>query len=70
MFSPKLRTVKPGDALENPAFELWFEDVKGHREADLQLFVKQIPPIDSCHQVAFLFSGITVRFLGVMVGIF
>jgi hypothetical protein len=47
MFSPKLRTVKPGDAFENTAFEQWFENVKGCREAALHLHVKLIPPIES-----------------------
>jgi hypothetical protein len=50
MFTPKERTVKPGDAFENTAFEQWFENVKGCREAALLLFVKQIPPTDSWHQ--------------------
>jgi hypothetical protein len=40
-----------GDAFENTAFEQWFENVKGCREADLYIFVKQIPPTDSWHQV-------------------
>jgi hypothetical protein len=43
MFTPKKRTVKPGDAFENTAFYQWFEDVRGCREAALHLFVKQIP---------------------------
>jgi hypothetical protein len=47
MFTPEKRTVKPGDAFENTAFELWFENVKGRREAALSLSVKQMPPIDS-----------------------
>jgi hypothetical protein len=51
MFTPKKRTVKPGDAYKNSAFEQWFENVKGCREAALHLFVKQIPPTDSWHQV-------------------
>jgi hypothetical protein len=33
MFTLKKRTVKPGDAFENIAFEQWFENVKGCREA-------------------------------------
>ncbi len=48
---PKKRTVKPGDAFENTAFEQWFENVRGCRKAGLHLFVKQIPPTDSWHQV-------------------
>jgi hypothetical protein len=51
MFTPKKRTVKPGDAFENIAFEQWFENVRGCREAALRLSVKQIPPTDSWHQV-------------------
>jgi hypothetical protein len=51
MFTPKKRTVKPGHAFENTAFEQWFENVKCCREAALHLFVKQIPPMDSWHQV-------------------
>jgi hypothetical protein len=51
MFTPKKRTVKPGDAFENSAFEQWFENVRDCREAALHLFVKQIPPTDSWHQV-------------------
>jgi hypothetical protein len=43
MFTPKKRTVKPGDAFENTAFERWFENVRGCREAALHFFVKQIP---------------------------
>jgi hypothetical protein len=50
MFIPKKRTVKPGDAFENTAFEQWFENVKGCRETALHLFVKQIPPTESWHQ--------------------
>jgi hypothetical protein len=40
MFSPKKkkRTVKPGDAFENAAFEQWFENVKGCREAAFHIF--------------------------------
>jgi hypothetical protein len=49
MFTPKNRTVKPGDAFENSAFDQWFENVKGCRERALHLFVKQIPPTDSWH---------------------
>jgi hypothetical protein len=41
MFTPKKRTVKPGGAFENTAFEQWFEDVNGCREAALHLSVKQ-----------------------------
>ncbi len=44
-------TVKPGDAFEIIAFEQWFENVRGCREAALHLFVKQIPPTDSWHRV-------------------
>jgi hypothetical protein len=51
MFAPKKRTVKTGDAFENTAFEQWFENVRGCREAALHLFVKQVPPTDSWHQV-------------------
>jgi hypothetical protein len=47
----KKRTIKPGDAFEYIAFEQWFENVRGCREADLHLFVKQIPPTDSWHHV-------------------
>jgi hypothetical protein len=50
-FTPKKQTVKPGDAFKNAAFELWFENVRGCREAALHSFVKQIPPTDSWHQV-------------------
>jgi hypothetical protein len=49
MFTPKKRTVKPGDAFENTAFELVFENVRGCREVAIHLFVKQIPPTDSWH---------------------
>jgi hypothetical protein len=48
--TPK-RSIKPGDAFENTAFERWFENVKGRREAALNLSVKQMLPIDSRHQV-------------------
>jgi hypothetical protein len=51
MFTPKKRIVKPGDAFENNAFWQWFENVRGCREAALNLFVKQIPLTDSWHQV-------------------
>jgi hypothetical protein len=51
MFTPKKRTVMPGDAFENIALKQWFENVGGCREAALQLFVKQIPPTDSRHRV-------------------
>jgi hypothetical protein len=51
MFTPKKRTFKPGYAFENTAFEQWFENVKGCREAALHLFLKLIPPTDSWHQV-------------------
>jgi hypothetical protein len=51
MFTPKKVTVEPGDAFKNPASELVFENVKGCREAALHIFVKQIPPTDSWHQV-------------------
>jgi hypothetical protein len=50
MFTPKKRTVKPGDAFKNSAFEHWFENVNGFRKAALHLFVRQIPPTDSWHQ--------------------
>jgi hypothetical protein len=46
----KKRTVKPGDAFEDSAFEQLFENVKGCREAAVHLSVKQIPPTDSWHQ--------------------
>jgi hypothetical protein len=42
--------VEPGDAFENTAFQ-WFEKVTGCREAALRIFVKQMPPTDSWHQV-------------------
>jgi hypothetical protein len=42
MFTHKKQTVKPGDAFEITAFELWFENIKGCREAALPLSVKQI----------------------------
>jgi hypothetical protein len=32
-------------------FLQWFENVRGCREAALHLYVKQIPPTDSWHQV-------------------
>ncbi len=50
---PQKQTVKPRDALknENTAFQQWFENVRGCREAALHLFVNQIPPTDSWHQV-------------------
>jgi hypothetical protein len=48
---PKKGTVEPGDAFEDPAFELVFENVKGCREAALHLVMKQIPPTDSWRQV-------------------
>jgi hypothetical protein len=51
MFNPRKRTVKPGEAFENIAFEHWFENAMGCREAALHLFVKQIPPTDSRHQL-------------------
>jgi hypothetical protein len=51
MFTPKKRTVKPGDAFENIAFEQWFEIVRDCREAALHFYVKQIPPTDSWHEV-------------------
>ncbi len=35
MFTPEKRTVKPGDAFENTAFEQWYENVKGCIEAAL-----------------------------------
>jgi hypothetical protein len=35
VFTHKKRTVKPGDAFENTAFEQWLENVKGCREAAL-----------------------------------
>jgi hypothetical protein len=46
MFTPKKRTVKPGDGFEDTAFRRWFENVKGCRKADLHVFAIQIPPID------------------------
>jgi hypothetical protein len=51
-FRPGLgRTVKPGDAFENTAFELVFENVRDFREDAIHLFVKQIlPATDSWHQ--------------------
>jgi hypothetical protein len=51
MFIPKKRTVKPADAFENIAFSQWFENVRGRRGGALHLFVKQIPPTHSWHQV-------------------
>jgi hypothetical protein len=51
MFTPKKRTVKPGDAFENTAFELVFDNVRGCREAAIYLFVNQIPRTDFWHQV-------------------
>ncbi len=39
MFTLKKRTVKSGYAFENTAFEQWFENVKGRREACLHVFV-------------------------------
>jgi hypothetical protein len=51
MFIHKKWTVEPGYAFENTAFEQWFENVKGCREAALHLFLEQIPPTDSWHQV-------------------
>jgi hypothetical protein len=54
MFTPQKRTVQPEDCFENPAFEQWFEFAKskrGRRKAALSIFEKQIPPIDSRHQV-------------------
>jgi hypothetical protein len=47
MFTSKKRTVKPGDTFENTAFQQWFENVTGFREAALHLFVKQKPPTNS-----------------------
>jgi hypothetical protein len=51
MFIPKKRTIKPGYTFENTAFLQWFENVRGCREAALRVFVKQISPTDSWHQV-------------------
>jgi hypothetical protein len=51
MFKPKKRTVKPRDAFENAAFEQWFENVRGCREAALHLIVKQISSTDSWRRV-------------------
>jgi hypothetical protein len=51
MLTPKKQTVKPRDAFENTAFQQWFENVRGCREAAFHLFVKQIPPTDSWHKV-------------------
>jgi hypothetical protein len=51
MFTLRKRTMKPGDAFENSAFYQWFENIRGCREAALHLFVKQISPSDSWHQV-------------------
>jgi hypothetical protein len=53
MITLKKQTVKPRDALknENTAFQQWFENARGCGEAALHLFVKQIPPTDSWHQV-------------------
>ncbi len=48
---PQKRTVKPGDAFEKIVFGQWLENVRGCREAALHLFVKQVPPTDSWHQV-------------------
>jgi hypothetical protein len=47
MCTPNRRAVKPRDAFENTAFELWLENFKGYREAALNLLVKQMPPMDS-----------------------
>ncbi len=47
MFTQKKTEPLSHDALENPVFERWFENVKGHREVALHLFAKQIAPIDS-----------------------
>jgi hypothetical protein len=35
MSTPQNRTIKPGDAFENTAFEQWFENARGCREAAL-----------------------------------
>jgi hypothetical protein len=51
IFTPQKRTVKPGDAFGNAACSQWFENVRDCREAALHLFVKQIPPTESWHQV-------------------
>ncbi len=51
MLTLKKRNVRLGDAFENTAFEQWFENARGCREAALHLFVKQIPPTDCWHQV-------------------
>jgi hypothetical protein len=51
MFTLKKRTVKPGDAFEDTAFEHRFENVECCREAAVHLFVKQKPPSDSWRQV-------------------
>jgi hypothetical protein len=44
MFAPK--NELPGDAFENTAFQQWSSLLTA-----LHLFVKQIPPTDSCHQL-------------------
>jgi hypothetical protein len=47
---PKKRTVQPGDAFEDTAFNPGFEIVKfkqGSRVSALRFFVKQIPPMAS-----------------------
>jgi hypothetical protein len=51
MFTPKNKPLSQEIHLKNTAFELWFENVRGCREAALHTFVKQIPPTDSWHQV-------------------
>jgi hypothetical protein len=51
MFTPKKRTVKPGDTFENTANEQCFDNVRDCREAALRLFVKQISPTDYWQQV-------------------
>jgi hypothetical protein len=43
MFTANKRTVNPGDMHLKIPVEVWFENVKGRREAVLHLFGKQIP---------------------------
>jgi hypothetical protein len=61
-FTTEKRTLKPGDAVENTAFEQWLENVKGCREAVLHLFVKQIPPkIPSIKLIQICVTSILLR---------
>jgi hypothetical protein len=56
MFTLKKQTVEPGDAFENVAFQQWFENVEGCREAALHLNLcnrnhQQIPGINKLIQI-------------------